>query len=462
MRKLRIDDALYRGDYYSPSYSIIRDYIIENREDLKPIIDKIESTETNLLEATNAYSILVHFDTMLKDKLGKQISIQEGLENIYISDIPDKYSYHQDTAHEIKGWQTSEDISSEKHTSRFTHAVLSQIRIFDHKTDEFKNRRLDSTSFIVAARHLIDDILYDKIKFIGSADYVKNLGDRIKANIKTFHQDPQTKLQEILELMFDTIASYQKEPMVNRIINKKLLTDYDLDILYSVYLKVFNKNDATSFISQEIKGVANNALISGLMQEIAAYVDSNITLDYLETSTDLETGEINLKVKKKYFNNAQLYKLRQTLNSEINSKSMDERKELQDRYNFEVSESIGTTDYSVNIGNMTFKLKVNNTTVAQILTTEATFEKTDSFYNLEKVDLIQFRQNRDSGKDLTEPEQALEQVLQFLDDYLGLNILSNLGLQTLQVYKSTYSEINKMDNYLMPLMQLALRAAYIN
>jgi hypothetical protein len=40
------------------------------------------------------------------------------------------------------------------------------------------------------------------------------------------------------------------------------------------------------------------------MQEIAAYVDSNITMDYLETSIDWETGEIQLKVKKKYFNNA--------------------------------------------------------------------------------------------------------------------------------------------------------------
>ena len=49
-----------------------------------------------------------------------------------------------------------------------------------------------------------------------------------------------------------------------------------------------------------------------------------------------------------------------------------------------------------------------------------------------------------------------------MDDYLGLNILSNLGLQTLQIYKSTYSEINGMKNYLMPLVQLAIRAAYIN
>ena len=93
-------------------------------------------------------------------------------------------------------------------------------------------------------------------------------------------------------------------------------------------------------------------------------MDSNITMDYLETSVDWETGEIDLKVKKKYFNNAQLYKLRKTLNSEINGKSMQKRQELQDKYGFQVFESNPTTNFSVKIGDMTFTLEVSNHTVA--------------------------------------------------------------------------------------------------
>lgn len=469
MKKLRLDYTLYSGDCYSSSYIAVRNYILKNRPDLVSKLTEIESTEANLLEATNAYSILVHFDTMLKDKLGKQISIQEGTEGI---DVPNKYSYHQDTAHEIKGWPTSEDIGSEKHTSHFTKAVFSQIRIFDHKTDEFKNRRLDSTSFIVAARHLIDDILYGNIIFTGSA-YAARLGDQIKENIRTLHWDPQTKLQKILELMFDVMADNQREPLVNFTTNKKLLTDYDLDILYSVYLRVFNINDATSFISQEMMGVSNNKLTSGLMQEITAYVDSNITMDYLETLVDWETGDIELRVKKKYFINAQLYKLRKSLNSGINGKSMQKRIELQGKdgipgkYNFEIFESNPTTNFTISFGGMNFTLEVNNGTKAKILTAQDSrnpmkFSDKEIFNLLDKIDLIKFRQKRDLGVTLTESEKALEQVLGFLDDYLGLNILSNLGLQTLQIYKSTYTEINGMKNYLMPLVQLAIRAAYVN
>ena len=464
-KKTLLAQSLYSGDCYSTSYLTVKKYVLERRPDLKSFIDSIEATETHLLEAVNAYSILTHFDEMLVDKLGKQISIQSGTKNI---DVPNKYSYHQDTAHEIKGWQTSEAIGSEKHISKFSTAVMSQIRIFDHKTDEYKNRRLDSTSFIVAARHLMDDILYGNIKIVGNSDFVKKSRDIILKDVTTFHRNPQANFKEILQLLFDTTEGINSKPIKDYLTNKKLLTDHDLDILYSVYLKVFNDNDPTSFISQEVSGRALNKLGASLMQEMAAYVDSNITMDYLETSVDWETGEIQLKVKKKYFNNAQLYKLRKAINSEINNKSLEARKLLQDTYQLTVHEPASAkTEYSVKVGDSIITLQVPNTANAKILTTndkKGSFKFADSsiFTDLEKVDLIQLRQKIDLGITLDSSEQKLKQILRFIDDYLHLNILSNVGLQTLQVYKSTYSEINGMKNYLMPLVQLAIRAAYVN
>lgn len=464
-KKTRLAQSLYSGDCYSTSYLTVKKYVLERRPDLKSFIDSIEAPETNLLEAVNAYSILTHFDEMLIDKLGKQISIQPGTKNI---DVPNKYSYHQDTAHEIKGWQTSEAIGSEKHISKFAMAVMSQIRIFDHKTDEYKNRRLDGTSFIVAARHLMDDILYGNVKIVGNSDFVKKSRDIILKDVTTFHRSPQAKLKEILQLLFDTTEGINSKPIKDYLTNKKLLTDHDLDILYSVYLKVFNDNDPTSFISQEISGRSLNKLGASLMQEMAAYVDSNITMDYLETSVDWETGEIQLKVKKKYFNNAQLYKLRKAINSEINNKSLEARKALQETYQLAVHEPASArTEYSVKVGDSIITLQVPNTANAKILTTNDkkgsfTFADSSIFTDLDKVDLIQLRQKIDLGITLDSSEQKLKQILSFIDDYLHLNILSNVGLQTLQVYKSTYSEINGMKNYLIPLVQLAIRAAYVN
>ena len=67
--------SLYVGDCYSPHYLAVKKYILENRPDLQEKITEIEKVETNLLEAANTYSKLSHFDEMLVDKLGKQISI---------------------------------------------------------------------------------------------------------------------------------------------------------------------------------------------------------------------------------------------------------------------------------------------------------------------------------------------------------------------------------------------------
>lgn len=464
-KKTRLEEDLYAGDCYSTSYLAVRKYVLESRPDLMDKIKEIEAVEVNLLEATNAYSMISHFDEMLVDKLGKQISIQSGTEGI---EVEGKYSYHQDTAHEIKGWQTSEAIGSEKHMSKFTQAVLSQIRIFDHKTGDYQNRRLDGTSFIVAARHLMDDILYGNIKIGGGSKHDAISREMLLRNVTTFHENPQVKFQEILQLLFDTTEGWNTQPLYTKLSNKKLLTDRDLDILYSIYLKVFNLNDPSSFISQELESQANNTLGSGLMQEIAAYVDSNITMDYLETSVDWETGEIDLKVKKKYFNSAQLYKLRKSINSELNNKSLDRRKELQDTYELLVTEPAAkVTHYSVKIGDTKVTLEVPNGKVAKILThgtPGSLFKFSDKtiFDVLGDIDLIAFRQKLNRGLKLTDSEIQLKQLLQFIDDFLNLNILSDLGLQTLQTYQNTYTEIDGMSNYLMPLVQLAIRAAYVN
>lgn len=469
-KKNKLAYSLFDGDCYSDSYLAVRKYVLEKRPDLKNQIEAIELEQINLLEATNAYSMLTHFDSLLFDRIGSQIAVEEGTEGL---EVEDKYSFHQDTSHEIKGWQTSEDIGSERHTSNFAKGVFSVIRIYDHHTGDYKHRRLDSTSFIIAARHLLDDILYGNIKIQGKGDaeYVKRCRQIITENIVTFHEDPQEKFQQILELLFDTKEGFNIRPMKEFLSNKRLLTDNDLDILYSIYHKVFNTNNPTSFISHEMQGFKTNSLGASLMQEIAAYVDSNITMDYMETSVDYETGEIQIKVKKKYFNNAQLYKLRQAINADVNRKSLEQRQVLQDQYNFHISSPADRkSSYSVKIGDAVISLNVENESSSKILSAneQMSFDNKELFDAINKIDLIEFRQEIESGgnfsgtPDQIQTKQQLRQLLQFIDDFLNLNILSNLGLQNLYVYKSLYTEINGMKNFLMPLMQMAIRAAYVN
>ena len=288
-RKNTLSKDLYAGHEFSASYQAVKSFILEYRPDLKHRIEAIETKPINLLSATTAYSMLTQFDNLLVHTLGKQISIQPGTFGI---NIEGKYSYSQDTSHEIKGWQTSEDVGSERHTSKFTKAVLSQIRIFDHNTGEYKNRRLDSTSYIVAARHLLDDIANGNIIINGNADYIKKSANLINYLVTTMHRNPKSKFQKLLQILFDTTPGLNPKPLKTLLSNKKMLTDQDLNTLYSVYMVCFNPNNPNSFYNQERKGFINNQLCASLTQELAAYVDSNITMDYLEKVVNKGKGGI--------------------------------------------------------------------------------------------------------------------------------------------------------------------------
>ena len=106
------------------------------------------------------------------DSLGDAIDIKQGQKGMEFGDNT-KYSYKQETAHQKKSWQQSESIESEKYIANVAKAFFNQIRVLSYKTDQFQNRRLDSTSVIVAARNLIDDVLYSKIdlsQWIGSSE----------------------------------------------------------------------------------------------------------------------------------------------------------------------------------------------------------------------------------------------------------------------------------------------------
>ena len=462
-------ECLYLRESFSPYYTIIKEYVqAQGSEQEQKYINQIETDSINLLEATNAYSMLTQFDNMLTNTVGKQIKIQNGTHGL---DVPNKYSFSHDTSHEHKGWQTSEDVGSDRHTSKMTKMVLSQIHIYNHKTDESKHRRLDSTSYIVAARHLLDDILYGNIKSTGSAEYITACEKLIKNAVMTFHTNPQEKLRQILEILFSTPVKNQMEPFYKKLTNKKLLTDYDLDILYSVYLKAFDTSNPNSIISQEINKQTNHLLTANLLQEIAAYADSNITMDYMETSTDWETGLTTLIIKKKYFNNQYLYKLRQNINRELNAKSLSDRKKLSKLYGF----TYGREACSINLGDFDLVLEIpkssknHNTAILDPAGTKLTFSKEsrDLFKNLEGVNLVEFRKywingTKPSAQNELDKFNQLDDILQFIDSYLGLNILSDNGLQTLHIYKSTYKPIDEFGSYLMPLVQLAMRAAYVN
>nr|DAU84780.1 MAG TPA: hypothetical protein [Caudoviricetes sp.] len=465
-----LQEQLYSADHYSEYYAAVKTYIEKYKPEFIGSIIEIEKPVLNLLTVSNSYTMLRHFDNLVKEVYSEQISIAKNTEG-YEADIKDKYTYHKDTTHEIKGWQTSIDIGSEKHISKFTNAVINMIRIYDYKTGEFTHRRLDSTSLIVAARNLINAVNTNKVTFRNEADSVKNASNELIQHCLEFHNNPVEHLQKILELMFERVPNTEN-PLNYYIENKQAINEYDLSVLKSVYNVVFKADNPTSFYSQSAVKVKNNSThTQSLLEEIAGYVDRNVSALYLESSVDFETGTPVIKSKKKFFSDKQLYKLQTKINMFVNKMPWNVRTDLQNKYNIRIEEGKNNTLYTVTIGNEDIALSIPNNISGQILSKSSKkghqfkFETTGDLFNrLNNINLIDFRKKVESGANLNSDETTLYNVLKFLDDTLDLGFISNptLGLQTLYSYQQLFNSVDGFNNYLQPLLKLGIRAAYAN
>lgn len=464
-----VRNTLYSADHLSSYfYEVKRLLNTKKYQDLlnieiggktvKDILDSFELENNDLLSATNAYTSLIHFDEMVVDSLGDSIDIKQGQKGMEFGD-PTKYSYEQDTTNQKKGWQTSESVKSEKYVAKITDAFLNQIRVLSYKTDQFQNRRLNSTSVIVAARNLIDDVLYNKLNLYQWSENNQNRKEAINnfaLALADLHDNPQNQLYKALSLLFEPVkGSSQRLIDIIPLNNTTATTEYDLNILYSLYETALNESNPNSLRSQELKNVKQiNGPVAQLSAEISGIIARNTTMHYLETSFDGETGMVQIKVKKRYFNNADTYKTRVRINRNINNASASEREARRKKWQFDTISTVdGNKQYSVVIGDE----KVTYVST-QILNSDGKYQNNELFNDLNKIDLTSFRQKLLRNEELTEQERKLKDLLSFIDDHLGLKILDNPSqkIQQLEIFQ----QLNK-DN-LKDLTTLAIKAAYVN
>lgn len=464
-----VKNTLYTADHLSSYFYEVKRLLNNKKyQDLlntkidgktvKDILDSFELENNDLLSATNAYTSLIHFDEMLVDSLGDAIDIKQGQKGMEFGD-PTKYSYKQETAHQKKSWQQSESIESEKYIANVAKAFFSQIRVLNYKTDQFQNRRLDSTSVIVAARNLIDDVLYNKIdlkQWAGSNDNRRQAINDFALALTDLHENPQSQLYKALSLLFEPVkGSSQRLIDTLQLNNDTSTTEYDLNILYSLYEAALNESNPNSLRSQELKNAKQiNGTVAQLSAEISGIIDRNTTMHYLETSFDGETGMVQIKVKKRYFNNADTYKTRVRINRNINNSSNSERKARRNKWQFDsINDVDGRKQYSVVIGDERVTYISD-----QILNSDGKYQNSDLFNDINRIDLTSFRQKLLRNEELTERERKLKDLLSFIDDHLGLKILENSSqkIQQLEIFQ----QLNK-DN-LKDLTTLAIKAAYVN
>lgn len=455
-------------------YNFLMQYIKDNTpmEDThaQQLADLMDNS--TLKDAAIAYTTLTQFDSIVKENYGTQISIDKNFFN-FETDSKTKYSHHQDTSHERKGWQTSEDIGSERHTAKMTKALLDTIPIYDWKTGQSKGKRLDSTQLIRAAGKLLAALRYGSIEFKSTGD-----GKQINPKIKelkdaaiNFNFNPTARLQQILQLLFDgtnvNLADY--------LATGSFLTGYDISVLKSVYDGVF-RGDSSLWAQSDDMQSGQAKMARRVLDSISGHISRNMTVAYGEVVYDQETGTPKVRAVKPFFNATLVVGLQEQINQHMNERSNDKRRELQEKYKFTaITANEGSnrrTAYTVEINGKQFQLVVPNSQQAGVFHRNTgkgprvTIETEVSLEAITDVDLIKFKNNKDNNTTLTEEERMLDSILTFLDDMLGLNLQGNIDetVMILNTLKGIYDpeEVQDFKTFLEPLLQLGIRAAYVN
>ena len=417
-------------------------------------LNQISSGKNSLLlQATNAYVNLKYFDLLLKDKLGQVIELKnEDLINSQIDLGFNKYVFGKINEHKVKHWGTNDFRDALKNISKFSKLILSTIKIYSSLDGKFQNNYVNIQNFSNAITRLFTKVRQlDKSKFKG-----------LKQIVNKFHSNPyyySTKLFEEL----NNIDNLQG------LIGSKDFTRLDYDILISVFKEVFDTNNDKSILSIETRLKKKNFSVGrySIIDSINGVIDRTMQASYLQTKFDSKVG-YKTEIKPKFDTGRSSKNLIKTINLrsarmlELDRKLLLEKYEVTQNANTEINFNIGKNSKSGNLGiNFIANFKdgvLSNTCDIKCDNPELfgqVFHPHSTVIDFSEKSIQRIIDNQNLNKQ----ETLFRDVLEFIDNFLGLNLLSEQGLQTLNIFKSY---LDGKNNYIKEILQYAIKSAAVN
>lgn len=423
-----LPQSLYREDSATQVPNLVRTYtnalqmmynLIESKKAKGTLSAELEEGwvsaitgkgDPSLYNAVNAYVNLAYFDDILKECFGDYIKINQDFDqpitietNNGISNIVYKYLFEKGNANATKTWGV-EEHDSLKEMSKFQQVLIKSIPIYDYETRSIEYGRLQPKDFVGSFSRLMDV----GAQVVGDLEFTQA--------VNTLQDHPTTSLEIIFKKLFE-----------NRN-NKTLLSSLEdlgldqnnINYLYSVYRTVFKGKDSWKSIEEDY--IRDRGLTSRyfLVDTLLGVIDSNVAMNYANTTFNHDTGEAETSVKARYSANRTKFDIVNNVNSTTIDR--ENKGELLSRYEISTQNK---KDYTITLNNSgtprTFTI-----TVAQNggLLDKGDYSKAltiNGILNLTNVDIAS-RDNRDkliSRQGLTQDEETLMSVLDFIDTMLG-------------------------------------------
>lgn len=435
-------------------YSMIEKRIHDNKTQFYNEIKEdwkkaVQGEEYKLLKALNSYVDLTYFDNLLKDAMQGTVSINKDVDGFEVDASYPKYSFSQTYDHKRKGWETQEKDAL-SNTAKPSKIAISMIPMIDNQTGKKLNRNVTITSFSNTLTKL-----FDIIPTLVNQKTLQNY-------IYKFHGNPNYYSKKIFQYVA-TDSNNIKSALTRTDGTVEPLTEFDLNVLNSVYEYVYNDKNPNSINQIETAYLKQKFDVGkySMVDSINGVIDRVMSVNYLQTQFVSNNAQIS--IKKKFFNSKTQRNIEYIINKRNANRSFSRRQQLLEKYPFENTKQGSTSDYRITINGVQYNIHSRGTN-GILSFDKLTISYPQQFLRIfdaqsKDIDLTSQQEidNLISNKNLNPDKRMFRDTLQFIQDMLGINLLSENGLNLLLIYK-----LNSKGNYIDEMFQTAVRASLVN
>lgn len=465
---------LFTGEDYSSYYEAVKKRVLKTHENqVKEIIEEIENPNNNLLNYVHDYISLSQFDDLLGIKLHEFVGINK---NFLINVEPEnqsseKYIVGKSFKHKTAGWETSNKTDSDSHTSTGVKDILRSLKIYKYNEDHrLIPQQFDMSTLVQAYQALVTDIINNKLKLNN-----QEVEQKLKTLVNEISTNTVSNMVELFELLYKPyfIPNFRGR-VIDAITHSDLFTNQHKNILYSLYTQVLDRSNPGSIISLEQQNINSDEKYSNkfleITQDLIALVYRNVNNRYIESST--KSGKFGIKST---FNwDSDLFDLVERIT--FASKTRQLNKLVNNKYNYvseintvnsRISSSFIISDKEGNKYKIGFNYNQGSSNMEGLFSLLNNLTSIDqkTLDTLANVDLNTFKQKIiNNTQNLNNEETLLKNLFDIFDDYLDLGLSTEVGLDTMILYKDKYTteEYLFSKNYLNHFLKLALRVADVD
>ena len=376
----------------------------------------------SLYRAVNAYINLEYFDNVMEECFGDFISInknydapitevKKGNRNNFIY----KYSFKKKNSNRNKNnWEDTRDALKEM--SKFQQLLIESIPIYDYTEKSVQYGRLQSRDFI------------------GSFSMLLDIGTQVPSRHETFikaiserHTNPNALFTIFNEL-------FTNNGLIEDL--KKLGLDRNnINYLYSIYMTVFSGDNSWKSIEDDYireKGMTTRYF---LIDTLFGVIDSNVSANYVESTFNHDTREIETSIKSRYSTDRTKF----DIVNNINNTTVDNENKKEILNLFKLEEVRNEFKYIITLPNADSPIRIE--IIRDKSRGQGLLHKSDTTKNLSipVISKLKFnistksdRERLLSRENLSKDEQILMSVLDFIDTMLGTYFGRDIyGLQEL-------------------------------